>query len=102
MTFAEEIEAMVPDGETIEAIVVDPQRGGSWDRNGWETKTWGEVRESLDYTYDHGYGGADCHPILAWTQTRLIFVLEYDGATGLSWLPRNPTPCGISWGDVAT
>ncbi len=54
---------------------------------------WADARKILDYNYDNGFGGADCHPVYAWTETKVIFVVEYDGSTGTSWVPRNPTAC---------
>ena len=50
-----------------------------------------EGLRKLDYEFDNGYGGADCHPITAWTNETIIYICEYDGATGLSSRPRNPT-----------
>jgi hypothetical protein len=44
----------------------------------------------VDEEYDSGYGGADCYPLYAWTRSRVFFVAEYDGATGLSYVPRDP------------
>jgi len=55
--------------------------------------TWNLARPILDYEYDSGYGGADCHAVYAWTETQVIFVTEYDGSTSLAEVPRNPTPC---------
>lgn len=44
----------------------------------------------VDEEYDSGYGGADCFPFYAWTKSRVFFVHEYDGATGIVWAPRHP------------
>lgn len=46
--------------------------------------------KKIDEEYDSGYGGADCFPLYAWTATRVFFVHEYDGATGINYVPRNP------------
>lgn len=54
--------------------------------------SWAQARAILDYDYDNGHGGADCHAVYAWTDTRVLFVAEYDGATGVNWIPRNPEP----------
>lgn len=78
-------------GETVEAIVV-----GAHDRR---KPADGECvilsREDglkkLDEDYDSGYGSADCYPFYAWTASRVFFVQEYDGATGIGWVPRMPT-----------
>lgn len=52
---------------------------------------WSEARPYLDYQYDNGFGSAECHPVYAWTEMRVLFVHEYDGATGVDWLPRQPS-----------
>lgn len=46
--------------------------------------------QKLDVVFDNGYGGADCRPIFAWTERRVAFIQEYDGSTGLAWVPRHP------------
>lgn len=55
-----------------------------------ELVSFQEAVSVLDYTYDTGYGGQDCHSIYAWTPTRILFVGEYDGSTWIEWRPRNP------------
>jgi hypothetical protein len=52
--------------------------------------TWEQARPMLDYSYDTGYGGADCHAVWVWTPTRVLFVVQYDGSTGLESVPRAP------------
>ena len=101
--FAQEIEAAVArEGESIEAICVSGMRG-SYDYGDSDAANlvplelrnipvkWEEVREFLDYEYNNGYGGADCHRVYVWTNSSIIVVSEYDGATGLQSFPRNPT-----------
>jgi len=46
----------------------------------------------LDEDFDSGYGGADCYPFYAYTDSWIFFVSEYDGSTRLSRVPRNPIP----------
>ena len=53
--------------------------------------SWDEAAAWLDYDYDDGLGLAECHPIVAWTATRILFVHEYDGSTEVMWAPRHPT-----------
>lgn len=42
------------------------------------------------WSFYGGYGGAECYPVYVWTNWRVIWVDEYDGATGLRSAPRNP------------
>lgn len=83
-------------GEPIVAIVVgvhDGRRYGADDKpqadeNVVLSREAGLAK--LDQDYDNSYGGADCFPMYAWTESRIFFVSEYDGATGLSYVPRHP------------
>lgn len=91
MTFAEEIEA---ECENILAAQALSGRGGIYrctDPIPCEGKavSWEELRPHLDYEYDRGYGGQDCHDVYIWTEDRVYFVWEYDGATWLQSVPRN-------------
>lgn len=88
--FASDIEEVVGD-ESIEAIVVGSTRG--WDPKDHPTpgiEAWKDARPRLDYEYNTGFGGQDCHSIYAWTATRILFVGTYDGSTWIQSLPRNP------------
>lgn len=89
-------------GEPIEAIRVL----GPLDRWGWPNDV--DVRDKitehmidvslpaetilplLDYEYDDGYGGQDCHDILVWTAYYVYYVHEYDGSTSIYSVKRNP------------
>lgn len=89
------------DPEQIQAVVV----GYHYDDDDWDepkrlflVQTWEEARPVLDYEYHNGYGGADCHKVYAWTEARVLFVHEYDGATTVVWVPRNPVECAPDWG----
>jgi hypothetical protein len=98
-TFAEDIEKAAG-GESIEGIVISLM---GWDEDDRQPRdkgvpvgrvvTWTEVRRFLDYEYDSGFGGADCHAVYVWTATRVLFVHEYDGSTGMSSVPRHPVDC---------
>lgn len=44
----------------------------------------------LDYAYDGSFGAPECDAIWAWTPTRVLFVSQYDGATRVESVPRNP------------
>ncbi|KKM99808.1 hypothetical protein LCGC14_1144250 [marine sediment metagenome] len=99
MTFAEDIEEAVGK-ESIQAIVIG-KLGDHWEEPSYDSRNiprskcvlvlnWEEARPLLNYEYDDGFGGADCHAIYVWTRTRVFFVSEYDGATGIASVPRNP------------
>ena len=90
--------------ETIEKIVVG-KFGYPWDDEDNTTELdikgfpknyynklldWELAKDFLDYDYNDGYGGEDCHPIYAWTPTRILFVCYYDNATWVDSIPRNP------------
>lgn len=52
--------------------------------------TWEQAAPLVDYEYDDGYGGQDCHNFTAWTETRVFSIHEYDGSTSVIWVDRNP------------
>lgn len=95
-TFADDIEEAVGQ-EVIEAIVV---YSDTWDDSPINERSpdarygvavgWDEAKPWLSYDFDRGYGGQDCHNVHIWTATRVFYVEEYDGATGLASVPRNP------------
>ncbi|MHA2427436.1 MAG: hypothetical protein ACXADB_05365 [Candidatus Hermodarchaeia archaeon] len=85
-TFAQDIEKAAG-GERIIKIVVSAHK--KFEKYG-KMLSWDEARPLLDYHYDKGYGCEDCHAIYAWTTNRIIVVHEYDGSTGVYWIPRNP------------
>lgn len=88
------VEAEQQYGEPILAIVVGrhddllwgtplaPDEGVVLDRDAGLQK--------LDQNYDNSYGGADCFPCYAWTESRVFMIHEYDGSTGPVWVPRHP------------
>jgi hypothetical protein len=99
MTFANDILEAAGD-ESILAIAVGPMRRQSYmygddkpDHDlGAEPISWDKAFPVINYSYDTGYGGQDCHDIWAWTETRVLFVHEYDGSTSIASAPRNPAP----------
>ncbi len=46
-----------------------------------------------DWSINGDYGSPDCYATYIWTNKRVIWVTQYDGATGLNSAPRNPTDC---------
>ena len=49
---------------------------------------------AFDVKFDSGYGGTDGPSVLAWTEMRVYFPAQYDGAEWMGSAPRNPTPSG--------
>lgn len=91
-------------GERIEAMIVGPHdsmRFGD-DEGHLPDECVILSREAglakVDQDYNDGYGGADCFPLYAWTKSRVFYVSEYDGSTGLDWLPRHPMVCEPQFG----
>jgi hypothetical protein len=92
------------DGEEVEAIMF-----GNW---GWgddeniqavpEDKkgvvlTLEQARPYMNgWSFNGGYGSPECYATYIWTNRRVLWVTQYDGATGLSSAPRNP-PSGAPW-----
>lgn len=99
-SFAADIEKAAG-SELIEAVVIGKREDADW--NDWDPRfapadarvdeplTWAEARPLLDYQYDHGFGGQDCHYVEAFTATRVLFLHEYDGATWIASVQRHPT-----------
>lgn len=95
---AEWLEEMAGD-EPIEAVVIGPHDDDYLKEDGHapfnaaplnKVMSWAEAKPFLSYEYDCDFGGADCHPVFAWTATKILTITEYDGATSPAWFPRNP------------
>lgn len=96
MSYAQEIEKVAGGADKIIGVVIGKDE---WSRLGDreipdeqanKLLTWEVARPLLDYSYDAGYGGEDCHAVHVWTEDMVIFAPCYDGSTWLSALPRNP------------
>ncbi|MVB00031.1 hypothetical protein GN330_22530 [Nitratireductor sp. CAU 1489] len=89
-------------GEMIEAVVVgkhdDRWRSGAPLPDEDVVLSREDGLRKLDQEFDCGFGGADCFPMYAWTKTRVFLVHEYDGATKLGWVPRNPQAIAPDFG----
>ena len=87
-------------GEPIEAVVIGEMGWGDYgseavpsydqQRRG-EVLSWDEALPMLDYEFDDGFGAPGCNAITAWTASKVIFIDQYDGATGPVVIPRHPT-----------
>lgn len=88
-------------GETIIGVVFGEK--GRWAKPKGDSEpinklmSWDAARPYLSYDFNSGYGGADCHPVYAWTETKIIAIHEYDGSTCAISLPRNPEDCTPSF-----
>lgn len=89
-------------GEDIEAVVIGEFGSGYSEDDPRAQKakavqgmllTWQQAAPLLDYNWHSGFGGTDCHPIYAWTATKVISIHEYDGSTSVQSLPRHPIAC---------
>lgn len=84
---------LIAGNEQIEFAVIGPDRDDDYgvpkDKQN-VVLLWEEAAPLLDRDYDSGYGGADCNPVTAWTKNKVLWVAEYDGATGVNWIPRDP------------
>lgn len=47
-------------------------------------------KEILDFEFDDGYGSANAPTVIAWSESYVITIHEYDGSEWLEWFPRNP------------
>jgi len=84
-------------GGRIEVICVGVKRGSAWKGVVVTPKPWAEAEDGLRYEYDRSFGAPDCHPVIAWTPTHVIFIHEFDGSTAVCAVPRNPQPVRPDW-----
>ena len=90
------------DGEPIEAVVIGEMGWGTFHSEhvpDYDIQpkgvvlSWDEAKLWLDYDFNSGFGAPDCNAIFAWTPSRVMAISQYDGATGIFSIPRNPVPC---------
>lgn len=91
LTFAQQIEKEAG-GERIIGAVVG-EKGWDYTYTPRGVRAWEAIRESLDYCVNDGYGIPECHAVYVWTETKVIFVEQYDGSTSVVSVPRFPVPC---------
>ena len=87
------------EGEPIEAVVLGQMGWGDYGSEsvpGYAEQrrgvplTWAEAEPMIDYDFGAGFGAPRCNAIVAWTQDLVISVSQYDGATEIFAIPRNP------------
>jgi len=98
-----ELRKFLDKGETVEAIVF-----GDWGWGGYDepdpapvpVEKRGKVltlRQARPYmqswSFFGGFGAPSCYAVRVWTNKRVIWVTQYDGATGLDSSLRNPEEC---------
>jgi hypothetical protein len=102
---------ILTDGEVVEAIVFgawgwgsEPKDGENWEPGHKEPPrppvpfekrgillSLEEAQPFMDgWTFYGGYGAPACYAANIWTNKRVIWVTQYDGATTLDSAPRNP------------
>ncbi len=95
-----ELEEFLNDGEFVEAVVFGAWGWGGYgepdpppvpvDRQG-VVLSFDEAKQYMgSWCFYGGYGAPDCYAVNIWTNQRIIWVTQYDGATGLDSAPRNP------------
>ena len=86
-------------GEEIEAVVIGDMGWGNYGKEKvpnyddipkGKLLSWEDAKPLLDYEFNPGYGAPGCNAIWAWTETSVIAIGQYDGATWPYSLPRNP------------
>ena len=80
-------------GEKIEGVVIGEAGWGCEEKENIPKNkllSWEEAKKYLDYNFHDGYGSPECHAITAWTPTKVMFIVEYDGATDIKSVPRHP------------
>lgn len=92
--FKDQILAVAGDEPILRIVVKNVKENdyASWGEETSQLYIWEEVAPSLDYEYNAGYGGVECHAITAWTESKVIFVGVYDGSSWVTSVPRHPMP----------
>jgi hypothetical protein len=88
-------------GESVEAACIGTHYQDGWcdDQEPFNSApigvvlSWEQARPFLEYEFYSGFGGADCHPVVAWTTSKIIQISEYDGSTRAVSAPRHPIDC---------
>jgi hypothetical protein len=96
-----DIQKMLGHGEHVEAVVFgDYGWGGYSDPEAVpEDKkrivlTWEEADKYMQgWTFFGSYGSPECYAAYIWSNKRVFWVTQYDGATNIDFMPRNPISC---------
>ena len=101
MNAMDDIKEKLQGNESIEAIVF-----GKWGWNGHykpdgiQDPPIGKILSESEakpycenWSFGGDYGAPECFAVYIWTTQRVGWVSEYDGATCLRWVARNPVSC---------
>ncbi len=89
-------------GEAIEGVVIGSMGWGNYNKEKIPrydsipkgvVLPWEEAKKWINYEFSSGYGAPQCNAIYAWTQSCVIFIVQYDGSTSPYSVPRHPTAC---------
>ena len=87
------------EGEQIEGVVIGSMGWGDFGSEQvpsydsiprGKLLTWDQAKQWLDYDFSSGYGAPGCNAVYVWTETQVLFVVQYDGSTSMESVPRNP------------
>lgn len=102
MSAYDELMGFLEDGEYVERVVFgpfgwdpEPEKGRPVpiDKIGIVLTLEEAKLYMFGWNFFGGYGAPNCHATYVWTNTRVIWVTQYDGSTSLSSMPRNPVDC---------
>lgn len=100
MNAVKDVVKELKEGEEVESVVF-----GAWGWQGYgEPKPppvpvekqgvilpWSEAKLLMEgWSFNGGFGAPQCYAVNIWTNWRVLYVVQYDGATGLESVPRNP------------
>ena len=108
----QEIENLLTETETVEAVVFGPwgwgdapDEGEDWEEGHGEPEptpvpfnkrgvalTFEEAAPMMEsWSFYGGFGSPKCYAVRIWTSDRVFWVTQYDGSTSLDWTDRNPS-----------
>ena len=101
MNAYQELKEMLNENEVVEAIVFGNWGWGGYmepepppvpmDKKGKILSLEEAKSLMLTWSFMGGFGAPECYAVNIWTNQRLIWVTQYDGATSLSSALRNPS-----------
>lgn len=86
-------------GEAVQAVVLGDMGWGSigseripnyGDQPRGKVLTWDEAEPWISYEFNDGFGAPGCNAVVAYTESKIISVSQYDGSTTKFIVQRNP------------